>query len=170
VKIDGAANIPEKNIANARARRLSKVSEEPKATIQQPQDSTEGPVILSKFKSFDRLEIVKKLIDAAPRVLVDCKNHPPWEETPFLARFSFQVEEDPKPEDDGEVEKWRQRIIENDPILFYMRKYIIEEFDREDAMTALYKVGDGKINPKLQTIREIKTDQMFGMTRAGIGI
>jgi hypothetical protein len=145
-KPDAAIHTPEKNQANVKTRRPSMAPEEPKI-IQETHVSKDDITSCSRAKTFDRQRIVKQLIEAAPRVLVDCCDK--YKDTPFRARLysKFEEPEYMKPRSAAEVEAdeiLRHNTIENDPILLYMRKYIIEKFTRRDAMTALYKPGDGK--------------------------
>lgn len=94
---------------------------------------------------FNLVDVVKSLVDANPRVLVDYRDVN--DETPFQARLSFLLEKN-NPNLDGrsdeEKEKDHHETIENDKILKYLREYIIQNFYRRDALTALYKVGEGK--------------------------
>lgn len=151
-KTDAAVHTPEKNQANVKTRRPSMAPEEPKP-IQETHVPKDGIDSCNRAKTFDRQRIVKQLIEAAPRVLVDCCDK--YKDTPFRARLDIKIQEPEseymKPISAAEVEGQleadeihRHNTIENDPILLYMRKYIIEKFTRRDAMTALYKPGDGK--------------------------
>ncbi|KAJ0305018.1 hypothetical protein Brms1b_011026 [Colletotrichum noveboracense] len=100
------------------------------------------------FPAFDLLHIIRLLVDANPRVLIHSKDDN--DNTPFqsqlymLAKFYNRDLDgmDPKTR-----EVTRSEIIEGDSSLTYMRSYIINNFDRRDAIQALYKVGDGKFRP-----------------------
>jgi hypothetical protein len=169
-KTDVAVHIPEKSQANVKARRPSMVPEESK-TIKETRVPKDGIASFSRAKTFDRQRIVEQLIEAAPRVLVDCEDN--YFDTPFRARLysKLQGSEDVKLKTAAEVdadEVHRHKTIENDSILLYMRKYIIEKFTRRDAMTALYELGDGKT--KIDSLTAMETDTKIVVTRAGVGI
>ncbi|KAK1252160.1 hypothetical protein MKX08_003347 [Trichoderma sp. CBMAI-0020] len=115
---------------------------------------TEGK---ARSRVFDLRHIVEKLVEAKPRVLIDYQDND--DETPFQARLSYLLSKSQQynGEQDGNSEKRstlngmddeeskRHKIIENDEILTFLRKYIIENFDRKDARKALYKVGDERL-------------------------
>lgn len=99
---------------------------------------------------FDLLKVVKKLIQVHPRVLIDYKDSD--DETPFQSRLTYlefirnnENNADEQNEDKRvpTADERRLGIIRNDLILSYMREYIIDKFDRKDAMKALYRVGEG---------------------------
>lgn len=102
--------------------------------------------LLRKARPFRLLDVVKKLADANPRVLVDYKDADG--NTPFQALVELERKflEDSfaaqKTEERREAK--RHEMIDSDQILLFLRSYIIDKFDRRDAMKALYKVGDGK--------------------------
>lgn len=126
-------------------------------TSQQSAEPPDTPVVkadsLARRLPFNMVNIVRKLIDANDRVLVECKDA--RGRTPFQARVSMFLKSLAKArggEDRSrlaERENDRRRIVEDDEILRYMRKYIINKFNRHDAMKALYEVGDGKLNSAL---------------------
>lgn len=96
-------------------------------------------------RPFDPVHIVRELIKARPLVLVDFEDDSG--QTPFQARLA-SLQSDLKIEDvdarqDRKREIQRNELIDKDPILNYMREYIIDKFSRADAMKALYKVGRG---------------------------
>lgn len=100
----------------------------------------ELPRQVPKSRSFDLLEIVKLLIAADDRVLVDCKDEEDY--SPFRARLYHLAQfNDAGTKEDG---KRREQLIEGDPIARYIREYCISNFERKDAVTALYEPGKGK--------------------------
>lgn len=143
-------NIKEKldkrlNQSNIKARRglsLEIPGETPSPKQAQEPKKTQTP--LKGAREFDLMTIVKKLIDANPRVLLEKDNDD--SRTPFQARLAFLQREDSGDLTAAEAEAQRHEIIDSDPILTYMRSYIVPNFSRRDAMTALYEIGDGESN------------------------
>ncbi|KAF2275928.1 uncharacterized protein EI97DRAFT_458926 [Westerdykella ornata] len=109
-------------------------------------------------KRFDLLAIVKKLIKARPDVLL--KKHEEGS-TPFQARLDAYQEQDadvveseltngdPMTERNDvsglRDDKERQDKIVKDPVLHYMREYIVSNYGRRDAMKALYRPGEERV-------------------------
>lgn len=95
---------------------------------------------VAQSRPFDPSAIVRELIEAYPSVLTedyrDC-----YGDTPFQARLAWLQDPD---NNCNTAEEDRDDMIDKDPVLCYIREYIISNFDRKDAMKALYKVGDGK--------------------------
>ncbi|CAK7209195.1 hypothetical protein SEUCBS140593_000413 [Sporothrix eucalyptigena] len=112
-------------------------------------ESAKGDMdLLRDARRFNILDIVKKLVDANPRVLVECKDA--YSFTPFQAAFDILENETYKDEfakcrTDAQRESKRHEIIEKEPVVNYLRTYIIDNFIRRDAMRALYKVGDERV-------------------------
>lgn len=131
------------NIKAIRRVPTSDLSYSPTATPSGP--PKKNLALLKGSKRFNLLDVVKHLIKANPRVLVDY--HDMDGDTPFQARLNTLLLEDDQATDPVQYEIDRHKIIESDDILREMRAYIIDNFYRKDAMTALYKVGDGKITP-----------------------
>ncbi|KAJ0271393.1 hypothetical protein COL940_011047 [Colletotrichum noveboracense] len=95
------------------------------------------------FPAFDLLHIIRLLVDANPRVLIHSKDDN--DNTPFQSRLYMLAKfynRDLDGMDPKTREVTRSEIIEGDSSLTYMRSYIINNFDRRDAIQALYKVGD----------------------------
>ncbi|KFA70874.1 hypothetical protein S40288_09923 [Stachybotrys chartarum IBT 40288] len=78
---------------------------------------------------YDHAHVIKKLIEADKRVLVDCKDDDG--NTPFQVLLNDRRDKIDKTAKD--------KLIESDPVLLYMRSFIIENFGRNDAMQALYR-------------------------------
>ncbi|KAK3399636.1 peptidase S8/S53 domain-containing protein [Sordaria brevicollis] len=119
-----------------------------------------------KRRQYNQLEIVKRLIEARPGVLLS-KDHKE-KDTPFQLRLrgiqefrrnsqqqhdvsiidgdshnttkDTNVDDHDKAERNGEHQE-EVKIINDDPVLRYIREYVIDRFDRRKAMEALYKVG-----------------------------
>lgn len=97
------------------------------------------PLVQTKNRPqrFNLLAVVKKLVSARPEVLF-CRDNA--DDTPFQARMRFL-------QGTGTNAKDRREIIKEDEILRFMREYIIDKYDRREAMRALYPVGEGKYYP-----------------------
>ncbi|KLU81870.1 hypothetical protein MAPG_00951 [Magnaporthiopsis poae ATCC 64411] len=98
-------------------------------------------------RPFDLRRIVRELIKARPRVLVDFEDDSG--QTPFQARLA-SLQRNPDIEDvdarqDRKREIQRNKLIDKDEILSYMREYI-GTFSRADAVKALYKVGGERVH------------------------
>ena len=118
----------------------------PDTTVKE-KETTKGEIdLLRDARRFETLDIVKRLVDASPRVLVDCQDASSC--TPFQAALDLELDarraELASLRTDAQREAKRHEIIESLPVLTYLRTYIIDKFNRRDAMKALYKVGDGK--------------------------
>lgn len=90
------------------------------------QNNTYGPT--GTFMPYNHVHVIKKLIEADKRVLVDCTDVDG--KTPFQVLLNFRREKNEKTK--------RDKLVEGHPILVYMRAFIIENFGRNDAMKALY--------------------------------
>lgn len=118
-----------------------------------PQALTRKPTLtivreLDEPQRFDLSKIIRELINARPRVLVDYEDNKG--NTPFQTRLAELARAANLDIEDDEAS--RRKLIESDEILRFMREYIIENFDRKDAMKALYKNGDGESSQlQLQT-------------------
>ena len=109
---------------------------------------------ITESKAFDLLSIVQKLVQANPEVLINSRDTDG--DTPFQARLAHL--KDPSLE--------RHDIIEGDPVLCYLREYIITNFSRRDAMTALCKIGEVEITPCFNVVR---ADLKPGAKPKGLG-
>ncbi|RYP40703.1 hypothetical protein DL768_010602 [Monosporascus sp. mg162] len=130
----------------------------PRETEEKRLDAFPARDLLVKMRNqprrFDPLAIVRKLVEAKPDVLVNCRDA--LGNTPFQARLSFLQSEledqgrDEKVDRDGQESKGRKEckerheIINEDAVLRFMREYIISNYDRREAMKALYPIGEGK--------------------------
>ncbi|KAI0595325.1 hypothetical protein F4775DRAFT_569866 [Biscogniauxia sp. FL1348] len=117
---------------------------------------TETPLGVKRHENnlpyFNSLNVVKQLIKAYDRVLVDIRDSNGH--TPFQARLAELEKSEQKlnaekgvnkTKDEDNREAFRHEMIENDKILCYLREYIITNFDRRDAIQALYKVGEERL-------------------------
>lgn len=84
------------------------------------------------------LDIVKLLIRADERVLVDCQDEDGF--TPFRARL-YHLDNDMQDDGSKESEARRHDLIQGDPIARYIREYCVNNFTRKDSVTALYEPG-----------------------------
>jgi hypothetical protein len=106
------------------------------------------PDIPGRRRQFNIVDVVKNLIGAYDRVLVDCKDAEG--RTPFQARLfkMMQYSQSSHKADDAgsdtDPEEIRRAVLKDDELLNYMREYIIDNFSRQEAMKALYEVGHGK--------------------------
>ncbi|CAK7226324.1 hypothetical protein SCUCBS95973_006163 [Sporothrix curviconia] len=123
------------------------IQKAPETTVKEKETAKNDTDLLRNARRFEILDIVKRLVDACPRVLVDCKDASSC--TPFQAALDLEFDEKKDElaalKTDAQREDKRHEIIDNLPVLNYLRKYIIDNFNRRDAMRALYKVGDERV-------------------------
>lgn len=110
--------------------------------------------VLSPYTEY-LVETVMSLVTAEPRVLIDKRDK--HGDTPYQARV--RVLEDNrrmkfKLNVDAEIDvETRRDMVNKDPIARSTRAYCIREFGRRDALTALYRTGEGSAATKLSKLR-----------------
>ncbi|KAJ5644510.1 hypothetical protein N7507_010521 [Penicillium longicatenatum] len=103
---------------------------------------------------WDRLEVLKSLVEARPDIFIPAKENKKL--TPFQLRLAFlqersegtddqrqvdQEQNDQKENEDIPCDEARRRRIEQDRLLTFMLRYILEKYNPQTATKALYEPG-----------------------------
>ncbi|KAI1110437.1 hypothetical protein F5Y14DRAFT_363061 [Nemania sp. NC0429] len=121
--------------------RVNSIKPPSQATIRNGLPIGEADVPVRR-REFNIINVVKGLVDAYGRALVDCRDAK--NRTPFQARLS-RMEENNDHLSAVDREESRRNIFKEDEILRYMREYIIDNFSRQEALRALYTIGNERI-------------------------